>query len=587
VVLACHRAPRLARALGSAMSNPAPDPIVLRGGGGDVQCVAFSVVHGARCLLAGCVPVPVDAVVPSPTKSPGLRTLGLRTRDAPRLTNPLPSLARRDSNGDVIAWDLTLRRPLWRLSAHPPSAGVLAVAAAPPPPSASSDPMFHLLTQGRDGSVKCWRVPRGVAEGHAALPRDPAWVLETGAYHFCRFALLLHPPREEEDARESSSPGSTIPAPGPGSGSLAALAVPGEDASRVDVFEFERDPDDPRGGSIVDRAPAFRRAFRAESEEEQLSSSRDDETDDASERGGAPSATPSRLGTCTALRFVPRRSARDPAVLLAGYEEGTVAAWGWVPGGVRDAETRGDDLRTTFEPTPTDPDPDPDPSAASASRSTRIRRAPLWRSRAHAEAVTAVDADADGAGFVSAGADGVAVRHAIEWVVPTDADRPDASEASRPIRVGVVCTFAASPARPLDGSARVPRAATGGVAGVADVAIRGDGRIVALAGWDGRTRVRALPKGASRRDGVGGGRRKKDTTGKGAKDAGRKLASLGVHSDVVACVAFDDREGGFALATGSRDGSVALWPIFPPEPKDAAREREEQAEGGGAATVVF
>ena len=325
MVLACHRAPRLARALGSAMSNPAPDPIVLRGGGGDVQCVAFAVVHGARCLLAGCVPVPVDAVVPSPTTSPGLRTLGLRTRDAPRLTtprpSPLPSLARRDSNGDVVAWDLTLRRPLWRLSAHPPSAGVLAVAAAPPPPSASSDPMFHLLTQGRDGSVKCWRVPRGVAEGHAALPRDPAWVLETGAYHFCRFALLLHPPREEEDARESSSRGSSIPAPGPGSGSLAALAVPGEDASRVDVFEFERDPDDPRGGSIVDRAPAFRRAFRAESEEEQLSSSRDDETDDASERGGAPSATPSRLGTCTALRFVPRRSARDPAVLLAGYEE--------------------------------------------------------------------------------------------------------------------------------------------------------------------------------------------------------------------------------------------------------------------------
>ena len=432
MVLACHRAPRLARALGSAMSNPAPDPIVLRGGGGDVQCVAFAVVHGARCLLAGCVPVPVDAVVPSPTTSPGLRTLGLRTRDAPRLTTPRPSLARRDSNGDVVAWDLTLRRPLWRLSAHPPSAGVLAVAAAPPPPSASSDPMFHLLTQGRDGSVKCWRVPRGVAEGHAALPRDPAWVLETGAYHFCRFALLLHPPREEEDARESSSRGSSIPAPGPGSGSLAALAVPGEDASRVDVFEFERDPDDPRGGSIVDRAPAFRRAFRAESEEEQLSSSRDDETDDASERGGAPSATPSRLGTCTALRFVPRRSARDPAVLLAGYEEGTVAAWGWVPGGVRDAETRGDDLRTTFEPTPTDPDPDPpDPSAASASRSTRIRRAPLWRSRAHAEAVTAVDADADGAGFVSAGADGVAVRHAIEWVVPTDADRPDASSRRR------------------------------------------------------------------------------------------------------------------------------------------------------------
>lgn len=69
--------------------NPAPEPIVLRGHGGDVQCVAFTTLGGVECLLSG------------------------------------------DSNGDVVAWDLALRRPLWRLAAHPPSSGVLSVEAMP------------------------------------------------------------------------------------------------------------------------------------------------------------------------------------------------------------------------------------------------------------------------------------------------------------------------------------------------------------------------------------------------------------------------------------------------------------------------
>jgi WD40 repeat protein len=48
----------------------------------------------------------------------------------------------------------------------------------------------------------------------------------------------------------------------------------------------------------------------------------------------------------------------------------------------------------------------------------------------------------------------------------------------------------------------------------------------------------------------------------------KTLASLAFHSDVVTSVAFagvggGEDDGGGVLASASRDGCVALWPVFP------------------------
>ena len=492
------------------MSNPAPDPIVLRGGGGDVQCVAFAVVHGARCLLAGCVPVPAPSSRPPPPRPPDPRPPDPRR---PASHQP-PPLARAQGQ----------QRRRRRLGPHPPAPALAPLRAPPerrrPRRRRGASPSIGVVRPdvpppdpgpGRVGEVL--RVPRGVAEGHAALPRDPAWVLETGAYHFCRFALLLHPPREEEDARESSSPGS-IPAPGPGSGSLAALAVPGEDASRVDVFEFERDPDDPRGGSIVDRAPAFRRAFRAESEEEQLSSSRDDETDDASECGGAPECD------AVAARDVHGASVR-PAAIRARSRG--------APRGVRGRDRRGvgvgsgrrtrrgDERRRPSNDLRTDSDgPGPGPRPVGGVRLVRReygarpcggrgarggRSPPSTRTRtargSSPRAPTASPSGTRSSGWSHRRGSSRRIRG-----VETDS------------HVGVVCTFPRRAPRAPSTEAPAFRAPRRGVAGVADVAIRGDGRIVALAG--GRAHQ---GEGASK-----GGREEEGHHGKGggggAKDAG-------------------------------------------------------------------
>lgn len=75
-------------------------------------------------------------------------------------------------------------------------------------------------------------------------------------------------------------------------------------------------------------------------------------------------------------------------------------------------------------------------------------------------------------------------------------------------------------------------------AGIADIAIRRDGRIAASAGWDGKIRVWHARKR-------------------------QPLALLRWHSQQVACVAFssDCR----LLAAGSRDNHISMWSIYPPD----------------------
>jgi protein decreased size exclusion limit 1 len=73
---------------------------------------------------------------------------------------------------------------------------------------------------------------------------------------------------------------------------------------------------------------------------------------------------------------------------------------------------------------------------------------------------------------------------------------------------------------------------------VGDVRIRGDGRIVALAGWDHKVRVydwrRRTP-----------------------------LAVLKYHTRPVAALAFAPDPTAGMLATAARDGTVALWEVYP------------------------
>lgn len=475
--------------------NPAPEPIVLRGHGGDVQCVAFTTLGGVECLLSG------------------------------------------DSNGDVVAWDLALRRPLWRLAAHPPSSGVLSVEAMPGgaswAPGDTSErgetSATRVLTQGRDGTLKCWR-----ASGADAPSPDPAWSVTSGSFHFCRFA----------SARDVSTT------------NLRALAVVGAETSAVDVLAVLADaPDAP---------PAHARTFRVPTE-----------CSYEKKRSETPEG---KLGTVMACAFLfapfasgeatdetSPRSNSGALLLVVGYEEGTVALW--------DCERVGDG--TAAPPPLSEAEDECDAKTFRERFEARVSGAPLWRERAHGDAVTSIAADTRRGGFVSASADGGVLRFSVRAVRETireDESSGEPNETKTKTRVSTRVRRAQA-----HGGAPEDAFATGAATrGVACVAVRDDGAVFAAGGWDGRTRVYEM-RGDRGSSGSGGELKPKRKP--------KRLASLGFHDDVVSCAAFRTAGGGkgaraFAgwLATGSRDGAVALWPIFPPKTRaDGDGDEDEDA----------
>lgn len=475
--------------------NPAPEPIVLRGHGGDVQCVAFTTLGGVECLLSG------------------------------------------DSNGDVVAWDLALRRPLWRLAAHPPSSGVLSVEAMPGgaswAPGDTSErgetSATRVLTQGRDGTLKCWR-----ASGADAPSPDPAWSVTSGSFHFCRFA----------SARDVSTT------------NLRALAVVGAETSAVDVLAVLADaPDAP---------PAHARTFRVPTE-----------CSYEKKRSETPEG---KLGTVMACAFLfapfasgeatdetSPRSNSGALLLVVGYEEGTVALW--------DCERVGDG--TAAAPPLSEAEDECDAKTFRERFEARVSGAPLWRERAHGDAVTSIAADTRRGGFVSASADGGVLRFSVRAVRETireDESSGEPNETKTKTRVSTRVRRAQA-----HGGAPEDAFATGAATrGVACVAVRDDGAVFAAGGWDGRTRVYEM-RGDRGSSGSGGELKPKRKP--------KRLASLGFHDDVVSCAAFRTAGGGkgaraFAgwLATGSRDGAVALWPIFPPKTRaDGDGDEDEDA----------
>jgi len=478
--------------------NPAPEPIVLRGHGGDVQCVAFTTLGGVECLLSG------------------------------------------DSNGDVVAWDLALRRPLWRLAAHPPSSGVLSVEAMPGgaswAPGDTSErgetSATRVLTQGRDGTLKCWR-----ASGADAPSPDPAWSVTSGSFHFCRFA----------SARDVSTT------------NLRALAVVGAETSAVDVLAVLADaPDAP---------PAHARTFRVP-------------TECSYEKKRSESDAPEgKLGTVMACAFLfapfasgeatdetSPRSNSGALLLVVGYEEGTVALW--------DCERVGDGAAAA--PPLSEAEDECDAKTFRERFEARVSGAPLWRERAHGDAVTSIAADTRRGGFVSASADGGVLRFSVRAVRETIREDESSGEPNE-TKTRVSFSLRVHRAQAHGGAPEDAFATGAATRGVACVAVRDDGAVFAAGGWDGRTRVYEMRGDRGFIRGSGGELKPKRKP--------KRLASLGFHDDVVSCAAFRTAGGGkgaraFAgwLATGSRDGAVALWPIFPPKTRaDGDGDEDEDA----------
>ncbi len=381
-------------------------------------------------------------------------------------------------------------------------------------------PCSLLVTQGRDGTTHIWRLNDELN----IIESPPVRSFIRDAFSFCRFSLLApEPTREVEDTTAASikTPEAFVDAV------LADDSTPTKDTEMKEESALETSS----AGLIQNAIARIHTCSSTTSPSAASSSSEQKQQQDNQD------------SIVNALISIPSYSEKVVEVCCAGccaplamflQSESEAAAlpeqdrWGMCMATklfVGPKEVNNDVLLAVgYESghvvlwSVTDAVEASAATAAAIGRSTSAPQysppKPLASAKLHSEPIMALEIDVDGYSGVSGSAEDALIPFSISFTA-----QPTATGTTTSAMLTIAPTTTINIKKQ----------------GVGDVALRPDGKLFASAGWDGKIRVYK-------------------------RSNGKALAVFKYHSAAASAVAFSPRK--FLIASGARDGTVALWDVY-------------------------